>query len=126
MVKTGAAGLGVLLSLLSFVCVFPSGAQAVSGRGCLVCHEGIEKINEKMQPYLISFANVKYRKGAGYECAVCHEGDPDSREGVHKGLIPNPSSRWVLHQGSGCAACHMLYGNDGKYEGGNSAILDSM
>ena len=77
-------------------------------KGCLSCHEGIEVINKKMQPYLIAFALKEYDKGKGFECAVCHEGDPfaDTKEDAHKGLIHNPSSMWVLHQGKGCAKCH--------------------
>ncbi|MHC4267412.1 MAG: hypothetical protein ACYSWS_05915 [Planctomycetota bacterium] len=80
-------------------------------KGCLSCHEGIEVINDKMQPYLLLFAEQKYGKSEGYECAICHEGDPSSakKEESHKGLISNPSSMWVLHEGKGCAKCH-----DGK------------
>ena len=79
--------------------------------GCMSCHEGIEVINDRMQPYLLLFAKQKYGKGRGYECAICHEGVPssDNKEESHKGLIPNPSSMWVLHKGKGCAKCH-----DGK------------
>ncbi|KHE92298.1 MAG: putative heme protein [Candidatus Scalindua brodae] len=80
-------------------------------KGCMSCHEGIEVINDRMQPYLLLFAKQKYGKGRGYECAICHEGVPSSgkKEESHKGLIPNPSSMWVLHEGKGCAKCH-----DGK------------
>ena len=79
--------------------------------GCMSCHEGIEVINDRMQPYLLLFAKQKYGKGRGYECAICHEGVPSSgnKEESHRGLIPNPSSMWVLHEGKGCAKCH-----DGK------------
>ena len=48
------------------------------GKGCLVCHEGVEVINERMQPYLLAFAKKKYGVTVGYECAICHEGDPSS------------------------------------------------
>jgi len=80
-------------------------------KGCMSCHEGIEVINDRMQPYLLLFAEQKYGKGRGYECAICHEGVPssDNKEESHTGLIPNPSSMWVLHEGKGCAKCH-----DGK------------
>ncbi len=80
-------------------------------KGCMSCHEGIEVINDRMQPYLLMFAEQKYGKGRGYECAICHEGVPSSgnKEESHRGLIPNPSSMWVLHEGKGCAKCH-----DGK------------
>ena len=88
--------------------VLPPQARAPSEDtpGCLSCHEGIEIINDTMQPYLLSFAQQKYGKGQGYECAICHEGDPTTDENAHEGLIPNPSSMWVLHQGKGCAKCH--------------------
>ncbi len=81
------------------------------GKGCLLCHQGIEVISEVMQPFLLVFAREKYGETSGYECAVCHEGDPTSGEKAiaHNGFIPNPSSMWVLHQGKGCAKCH-----DGK------------
>ncbi|CAG0940985.1 hypothetical protein BROC_01232 [Candidatus Brocadiaceae bacterium] len=63
-------------------------------KGCLSCHEGIDVINDRMQPFLLSFAKVKYGKGRGYECAICHEGNPASgrKEEVHNDLIQNPSS----------------------------------
>jgi len=44
-------------------------------KGCLSCHNGIETINDRMQPFLLSFAKQKYGKGKGYECAVCHGED---------------------------------------------------
>lgn len=77
-------------------------------KGCLSCHEGIEVISDRMQPFLLSFARQKYKKGIGYECAICHEGEPSSgkKEDAHRGLISNPSSMWVLHEGKGCAKCH--------------------
>ncbi|HHT9104246.1 MAG TPA: hypothetical protein ACFYD7_12765 [Candidatus Wujingus californicus] len=77
-------------------------------KGCLSCHEGIDIINDRMQPFLLSFAKQKYGRGKGYECAICHEGNPasDKKEEAHSTLIPNPSSMWVLHEGKGCAKCH--------------------
>jgi len=77
-------------------------------KGCLSCHNGIETINDRMQPFLLSFAKQKYKRGKGYECAICHEGNPSSskKEEAHNNLIPNPSSMWVLHEGKGCAKCH--------------------
>ena len=77
-------------------------------KGCLSCHDGIETINDRMQPFLLSFAKQKYKRGKGYECAICHEGNPASgkKEEAHNSLIPNPSSMWVLHEGKGCAKCH--------------------
>jgi hypothetical protein len=85
-------------------------AQPLNEKGCLLCHDGIETINIRMQPYLLAFAQQQYGKGEGYDCAICHEGNPSSdTEDAHKGLIPNPSSMWVLHQGKGCSKCH-----DGK------------
>jgi len=77
-------------------------------KGCLSCHNGIETINDRMQPFLLSFAKQKYKRGTGYECAICHEGNPASgkKEEAHNSLISNPSSMWVLHEGKGCAKCH--------------------
>lgn len=82
--------------------------KQVAEKGCLSCHEGIEIINDNMQPFLLSFAKKQYGKGSGYECAICHEGNPSSiqKEDAHNNLIPNPSSMWILHKGKGCAKCH--------------------
>lgn len=82
--------------------------QSTGEKGCLSCHEGIDVINDRMQPFLLGFVRIKYGKGKGYECAICHEGNPASgrKEEAHNDLIPNPSSMWVLHEGKGCAKCH--------------------
>lgn len=82
--------------------------QDAEEKGCLSCHNGIETINDRMQPFLLSFAKQKYGRSKGYECAICHEGNPSSgkKEEAHSSLIPNPSSMWVLHEGKGCAKCH--------------------
>lgn len=79
-------------------------AELAKEKGCLSCHEGIEVISEKMQPFLLGMAGNK----KGYECAICHEGKPDAaaKEGAHEGMFPNPSSMWVLNEGKGCAKCH--------------------
>jgi len=103
--------------IIALVCILPysflqtTSAQLLNEKGCLICHDGIEIISDKMQPFLLSFAQRQYGKGAGYECTVCHEGNPssDKKEEAHSGLVPNPSSMWVLHRGMGCAKCH-----DGK------------
>ena len=73
-------------------------------KGCLSCHEGIEVISEKMQPFLLAMAQGKN----GYECAVCHEGKPTAitKLEAHEGMYPNPSSMWVNNEGKGCAKCH--------------------
>ncbi|MFQ5962752.1 MAG: hypothetical protein ACE5KZ_00530 [Candidatus Scalinduaceae bacterium] len=86
-------------------------AEETKEKGCLLCHERIDVINEKMQPFLLFFAEQIYGRENGYECSICHEGNPLSSEKKqsHKGLIPNPSSMWALHEGKGCAKCH-----DGK------------
>ena len=97
-----------VLSLLLLQDVFSSPMEPLfkDEPGCLTCHKGITIINDKMQPYLLSFAQQKYGKGRGYECAICHEGDPTTATKAHEGFIPNPSSMWVLHLGKGCAKCH--------------------
>ncbi|HJO55772.1 MAG TPA: hypothetical protein QF423_03790, partial [Candidatus Scalindua sp.] len=35
--------------------------------GCMSCHECIEHINHRMQPYLLLLAQQKHGKGKGYE-----------------------------------------------------------
>ncbi len=49
-------------------------------KGCLSCHDGIEVISDKMQPYLLLVAKSKYGKDKGYECAICHEGNGKMRQ----------------------------------------------
>ncbi|MBI2388596.1 MAG: hypothetical protein HYV09_03170 [Deltaproteobacteria bacterium] len=75
-----------------------------SEKGCLSCHEGIETISEKMQPFLISFGGGKQ----GFECTVCHGGKADAptKPAAHENMYPNPSSMWALNEGKGCAKCH--------------------
>jgi hypothetical protein len=84
-----------------FKTVAPDRAQE---KGCLSCHEGIEIINEKMQPFLLAMGGNR----EGYECVVCHEGKADAatKKKAHAGMYPNPSSMWVLNEGKGCAKCH--------------------
>jgi hypothetical protein len=78
--------------------------QRAKDKGCLSCHEGIEVINEKMQPDLLEQVDGK----VGYECTVCHEGKADAltKTAAHEGMFPNPSSMWLLNDGKGCAKCH--------------------
>lgn len=78
--------------------------DAAEAKGCLSCHEGIEVINERMQPVLLAYAGNK----AGYECAVCHDGRPAAatKREAHDGLLPNPSNMWAMAEGRGCAKCH--------------------
>jgi hypothetical protein len=79
-------------------------AKVAGEKGCLSCHQGIEVINAKMQPFFLSQVGNKN----GFECAVCHEGKPDAttKEDAHAGMIPNPSSMWTNNEGKGCAKCH--------------------
>ncbi len=92
----------------SHVNTMAQGTEPTEEKGCLSCHNGIETINDRMQPFLLGFAKKQYGKGSGYECAICHEGNPSfsKKEEAHNNLIPNPSSMWVLHEGKGCAKCH--------------------
>ncbi|RMD52038.1 MAG: hypothetical protein D6828_06335, partial [Nitrospirae bacterium] len=95
----------LIMIIIMFTSFTSSYAQK---KGCLLCHEGIGVINEKMQPFLLSFAQQLYGGAKGYECSVCHEGNPsgETKKEAHKGLINNPSSMWILHEGKGCAKCH--------------------
>ena len=72
--------------------------------GCLRCHQGIETINDRMQPALVAVAAGR----PGAACAVCHAGNPDGATEVvaHEGLIGNPGSLWAVGLGFGCAQCH--------------------
>ena len=38
----------------------PDTKQVAEEKGCLSCHEGIEIINDNMQPFLLSFAKKQY------------------------------------------------------------------
>jgi len=105
---TTLGGIIALVCMLPYSFLQTTSAQLLNEKGCLICHDGIEIISDKMQPILLSFAQRQYGKGAGYECTVCHEGNPssDKKEEAHSSLLPNPSSMWVLHWGMGCAKCH--------------------
>ncbi len=107
-----SAGVVVLLVTTLIVVTQPATSRFASPdteeEGCLSCHLGIEIINERMQPFLLGFAQQIYGKGSGYECAICHEGNPSARSKreAHMNMIHNPSSLWVLHEGKGCSKCH--------------------
>lgn len=75
--------------------------ELAENKGCLSCHEGIERINPKMD-------FIQNLGGVGKGCVVCHEGNPTatSKENAHKGLLPNPGAMWVVSEGKGCAKCH--------------------
>ena len=100
---TTLGGIIALVCMLPYSFLQTTSAQLLNEKGCLICHDGIEIISDKMQPILLSFAQRQYGKGAGYECTVCHEGNPssDKKEEAHSSLLPNPSSMWVLHRGMG-------------------------
>lgn len=77
--------------------------EAARKQGCLSCHEGIEAINEKMQPYLVAMGG-----GDGRACVVCHEGNAGAttKAEAHRGIYPNPGNMWVVSLGLGCGKCH--------------------
>ncbi|GAB61690.1 hypothetical protein KSU1_C0094 [Candidatus Jettenia caeni] len=45
-------------------------------KGCLSCHEGIEVISDRMQPFLLSFARQKYKKGSATNAQSATKGNP--------------------------------------------------
>lgn len=95
------AAIPVVASSATSATTTPEHAAAM---GCLSCHEGIEVINQKMQPVLLALADNKN----GFECVICHEGRADATNiaEAHTGMYPNPSSMWVMNDGKGCAKCH--------------------
>lgn len=99
---------------------FQAGVSAASPKtpaadGCLRCHDGIEVINDKMQPALLAFAGGR----SGGTCILCHEGSADAptEADAHRGLIPNPGSLWAVGLGMGCGKCHAAAGSLTSFQG---------
>ena len=82
--------------------------DAAEKKGCLSCHEGIMKINPKMQEAIDAIATAFGNPNQGYGCVLCHEGvaQATTKDEAHKNLYPNPGSMWVVSEGYGCAKCH--------------------
>ncbi|MDJ0881109.1 MAG: hypothetical protein QNJ56_05615 [Gammaproteobacteria bacterium] len=88
----------VFLILISS-CLFLSGSVFAASKkwddnkGCMSCHEGIERISD-------------VKKMKNLTCVDCHKGDGDAKteEAGHKGMYANPSDLRVVNET--CGECH--------------------
>lgn len=84
-----------ILPVLVLLFYFTTGAMAAwdDDKGCLSCHEGIERI----------FDTPKMSK---FHCTKCHKGDgaAEDMETAHKGMYANPSDLRVADKI--CGPCH--------------------
>lgn len=89
--------IAVVISFLTIIPLMSLSRTAIAGwdedKGCLSCHEGIEKIADG--PVMGELS-----------CTDCHMGDGNARneEAAHKGLYINPSDLRVVNET--CGTCH--------------------
>jgi len=89
-------------------------------KGCLSCHEGIEKFSDG--PMMDAIAAIGAAHGDPGGCVVCHGGTPDAttKEQAHQGapqaltqangpdmFFPDPGSVWIAERT--CGQCHQGY-----------------
>ncbi len=94
--------------------------EKVAEKGCLACHEGIERFTDGPMMESIEAMGADYGDPGG--CVVCHGGDPKATtaEAAHRGapkeltdaggpelFYPDPGSVWIA--GRTCGQCHAGY-----------------
>ncbi len=97
-------------------------AELAAEKGCLSCHEGIEKFTEGVMMETIEALGTDYDDAAG--CTVCHGGNvlgltPDeAHAGAHATMIedggpqmfyPDPGAVWIAENTCGQSGCHEGY-----------------
>ncbi|PRY23235.1 hypothetical protein CLV78_105291 [Aliiruegeria haliotis] len=97
-------------------------AELAAEKGCLSCHEGIEKFTQGAMMDTIESMGADYDDPAG--CTVCHGGNvtgttPDeAHAGTHAVLAedggphtfyPDPGAVWIADKSCGQSACHEGY-----------------
>ncbi|MEE8625222.1 MAG: hypothetical protein V3T19_07770, partial [Acidiferrobacterales bacterium] len=95
-------------------------SAAANEKGCLVCHEGIERFSDGGMQTAIEAMARPIRDPGG--CVICHGGTPSAttKEAAHvgapKGLTarggadafyPDPGSIWIADKT--CGLCHQGY-----------------
>ena len=72
-------------------------------KGCLSCHEGIEKVNVKMDA---AWIDRKIAKRGVDKCELCHFGNPEGykKDVAHKNMVVNPADFRVIDRV--CGRCH--------------------
>ncbi|MBU2494248.1 MAG: hypothetical protein KJ571_16600, partial [Bacteroidetes bacterium] len=75
---------------------------------CLSCHEGIEKINQKMD---LAWKSKKISASGVEKCEICHFGNPTghTKELAHKDMIVNSADFRFIDKT--CGRCHSKDGN---------------
>lgn len=89
-------------------------------KGCLSCHEGIEKFTDGVMMLTIEAMGKAYNDPGG--CVICHGGNPTAttKKWAHKGapkdltkargpemFYPDPGSVWIANRT--CGLCHQGY-----------------
>ncbi|NDR56776.1 cytochrome C [Aliiruegeria sabulilitoris] len=97
-------------------------AELAAEKGCLSCHEGIEKFTEGVMMETIEALGGDYDDAAG--CTVCHGGNvlgttvDEAHAGAHATMIedggpqmfyPDPGSVWIADNTCGQSGCHEGY-----------------
>ncbi|SDK57740.1 cytochrome C [Aliiruegeria lutimaris] len=97
-------------------------AELAAEKGCLSCHEGIEKFTEGVMMETIEALGGDYDDAAG--CTVCHGGNvlgttvDEAHSGAHATMIedggpqmfyPDPGSVWIADNTCGQSGCHEGY-----------------
>lgn len=81
--------------------------EVAKEKKCLSCHEGIEKINAKMD---IAWIEKKISKNGVDACEICHYGNPTghTKELAHKDMINNAGDFRIIDRT--CGKCHSKNG----------------
>lgn len=97
-------------------------AELAAEKGCLSCHEGIEKFTEGVMMETIEAIGLDYDDEAG--CTVCHGGNvlgttpEEAHAGAHATMIedggpqmfyPDPGAVWIADNTCGQSGCHEGY-----------------
>ncbi len=97
-------------------------AELAAEKGCLSCHEGIEKFTQGVMMETIEATGEDYGDPAG--CTVCHGGTVGGTtvEAAHAGthtvlaedggphtFYPDPGAVWIADKSCGQSACHEGY-----------------
>ena len=115
------AAISIVLLASTVAAKFDSVPSDVANqKGCLSCHEGIEKFTDGAMMLTIEGMGKAYKDPGG--CVVCHGGNPTAttKAAAHKGapakltkaggaemFYPDPGSVWIANRT--CGLCHQGY-----------------
>lgn len=108
------------LALIAVVMIGLGAGAAAAERGCLSCHEGIERFSDGLMQETIEAMGEDFADPGG--CVICHGGDPAAAtaDAAHDGapadlaeadgpemFYPDPGSVWIAQRT--CGQCHDGY-----------------